>query len=249
MYDDLLKDAKELLDDLKKCHQPYDENTHFHLLQRYLNLSLEISLPLVSESSINDTQAKIESEVSSMKNNLKEYIIWRKKASRKRKLEKIGRFLKKIPLFIKLIICAILAIIAFFSDLGGILDSSLGKSIIKMFDQEQTTDSNTQSSSIGNQSTISISESTINELCELSISADTIDPQKFNTTGLLTSLMDDFNIFAKKYNLIEIDSCKSLDAGFERINKCGIDKLTKIRRRLNRFRLDHNIKCDNLKNS
>lgn len=246
MYDDLLKDAKELLDDLKKCHQPYDENTHFHLLQRYFNLSLEISLPLVSESSINDTQARIESEVSSMKNNLKKYIVWRKKASRKRKLEKIGR--SKIPLFIKLIICAILAIIAFFSDLGGFLDSSLGKSIIKMLVHEQTTDSNTQSSSTENQSTIPISDSTINELCELSISADTIDPQKFNTTGLLTSLMDDFNIFAKKYNLIEIDSCKSLDAGFERINKCGINKLAKIRRRLNRFRLDHNIKCDKLKN-
>lgn len=90
----------------------------------------------------------------------------------------------------------------------------------------------------------SLSNSFVNELCLLYKRAKSIKPEEFRTAGLLTALMDDFNSFARKYNIKEIDSCEKIDQGFDSVNKCGIDRLEKIKYQLNVLKLNHKINCN-----
>ena len=99
-------------------------------------------------------------------------------------------------------------------------------------------------SSVESASQNSVSDSAINELCLLHNRANAIKTDHFHTAGLLTALMDDFNAFARKNYLNEVKPCEKINKEADRINKCGVDRLEKIKHRLNVFKMNHKINCN-----
>ena len=108
----------------------------------------------------------------------------------------------------------------------------------------QTDNNQLKNSSIESASQNPVSDSAINELCLLYNRANAIKTDHIHTAGLLTALMDDFNTFARKYHLDEVKPCEKIDTGTDRINKCGVDRLEKIKHRLNVFKMNHKINCN-----
>ena len=107
----------------------------------------------------------------------------------------------------------------------------------------KTVNNQTYNSSVETSTQSIVSDSTMNELCLLYSRAIAIKTGKFQA-GILTALMDDFNTFARKYTLDEVKPCIKIDAGAGRINKCGVDRLEKIKHRLNVFKMNHKINCN-----
>lgn len=240
MYDPL-KDAEELLSDLKKFHHPYDEKKHYFLQHRYFTLSFEISLTFVSNSSIKDTQARIENEVSSMKKNLEEYILFTKRIRRRKKLKKLWSAIKKFGNFFKKYIWAfIIAILLFWESLVSGLTNTI--SFFEKNDSFSKKDRTTinEEQNLKKEERIHLSK---NEVCVLYNDAKSINPESSHVVGNLESVMERYNKFVIVGAVDSVKNCSPLGekAGF--LTECGRKILKSIKGNLNVYIQNNKLNC------